>query len=176
MTAVEHEARLHPALLAFLEEHAIRHEVLGGLLIVHPLATFAEADLAVTVLAQLRLASPPELAVLGSNFGYFYDPPSWVCPDITVARRADCVREGTYAPPLIVVEALSPSNGRRDLLGKRTLYAAAGVPQYWIIDPDEPRLTVLTLTDGTYVQTATVAGREELYVTEPYEVTIRLQR
>ncbi len=56
------------------------------------------------------------------------------------------------------------------------MYAEAGVPQYWILDPDEPRLTVLTLTDGAYVETATIAGREELRVTEPYEVTIRLQR
>lgn len=176
MTAVEHELRLHPALLAFLEEHDIKHEVLDGSLVVNPPPAFVHEDKTAAVMAQLWNAAPAELAVLGSNFGYFYDPPSWVCPDITVARRADCVREGTYVPPLVVVEALSPSNSRRDLLGKRTLYAEAGVLQYWIIDPDEPRLTVLTLTEGTYVETATVAGREELHVTEPYEVTIRLQR
>lgn len=176
MTAVDHEVRLHPGLLAFLEEQDIKHEILDGSIVVSPPPTFFHEDKTAGVLAQLWSAAPPEIAVLGSNFGFFYAPGSWVCPDITVARRADCVREGTYVPPLVVVEALSPSNSRRDLLGKRLLYAEAGVPQYWILDPDEPRLTVLRLVDGAYVQTAAIAGREELHVTEPYEVTIRLQR
>ncbi len=167
MTAVDHELRLHRGLLAFLEEHDIKHEVLDGSLVVNPPPTFFHEDCVAEVLALLRTAAPAELAVLGSNFGFFYDPPSWVCPDITVARRADCVREGTYVPPLVVVEALSPSISRRDLLGKKLLYTEAGVSQYWIIDPDEPRLTVLTLTDGAYVETATIAGTEELTITEP---------
>ena len=175
MTAVDHEVRLHPALLAFLEEHDIKHEILDGSLVVNPPPTFFHEDCGAEVLARLRLAAPAELAVLGSNFGFFYTPGSWVCPDITVARRADCVREGTHVAPLLVVEVRSPSTARRDVMGRKTLYAEAGVPHYWLLDPDEPSLSVLTLTDGMFVETARITGSEELHGTEPYEVTIRLQ-
>lgn len=176
MTVVKHEVRVYPELLAFLEDRGIPHEVLDGAVVVNPPTTFFHEDIGQAISAQLWHAAPPELAVLGETFGFWYDPPSYVMPDITVARRADCVREGTYVAPVLVVELMSPSTSRRDLLGKKSIYAEAGVPQYWVVDPDEPRLTVLTLTDGAYVETATIAGREELRVTEPYEVTICLQR
>ncbi len=176
MTATRDEARVCPALLAFLDEHGIRHEVLDGAVVVNPPTTFFHEDIAMAIQAQLWAAAPAELAVLGETFGFFYDPPSYVMADITVARRADCVREGTYVAPLLVVELLSPSTSRRDLLGKKSLYAEAGVPQYWIADPDEPALSVLSLTDGAYVETARIRGREELTITEPFPATVRLQR
>lgn len=60
-------------------------------------------------------------------------------PGITVARRADCAREGSDVAPLLVVEALSPSTSRRDLRAKKSLCAEAGRPQYRIIDPESRR-------------------------------------
>ena len=176
MTATTSEVRVFPELMAFLEEHGIPHEVLDGAVVVNPPTTFFHEDIGAELMARLRVAAPPELAVLGETFGFWYDPPSYVMADVTVARRADCVREGTYIAPLLVVELLSPSTSRRDLLGKKSLYAEAGVPQYWIVDPDEPALSVLTLVDGSYVETARIRGREALTITEPFPVTIRLKR
>ena len=42
--------------------------------------------------------------------------------------------------------------------------------------PVEPSLSVLTLTDGRYVETARVTGDEPLTVEQPFRVTLRLQR
>ena len=53
------------------------------------------------------------------------------------------------------------------------LYATLGVPSYWIIDLDEPAVTVLTLVDGSYVERQTVAGDNSLTVAEPFPVTFR---
>lgn len=36
----------------------------------------------------------------------------------------------------------------RDLVEKRRDYAAAGIPEYWIVDPQEGSITVLTLPPG----------------------------
>ncbi len=36
----------------------------------------------------------------------------------------------------------------RDLVEKREEYARAGIPEYWIVDPEQGQITVLAL-DGT---------------------------
>ncbi len=176
MTATPHEVQVHPGLLDFLEEHGIPYEVLDGCIVVSPPCTFRHEDVGGELFARLRVAAPDDLAVLGSNFGFWYDDPSYVMPDITVARREDCEDRGTTVAPLLVVEVLSRTTRRRDLLGKWSIYAEAGVPSYWLVDPVEPSLTVLTLTDGLYVETARVTGSDPLTVEQPFEVTVRLQR
>ena len=41
-------------------------------------------------------------------------------------------------------------NRKRDLETKRQEYAEAGISEYWIVDPQEQRITVLTLDGQTY--------------------------
>jgi Uma2 family endonuclease len=41
-------------------------------------------------------------------------------------------------------------NRRRDLVTKRQEYAAARVAEYWIIDPEQQRISALTLDGETY--------------------------
>lgn len=52
----------------------------------------------------------------------------------------------------LVMEVVSPDpkDRRRDLVVKRREYARAGIPEYWIIDPEERCILVLTLQDKTY--------------------------
>ncbi len=52
----------------------------------------------------------------------------------------------------LVVEVVSPDNPGRDLVDKRVDYAEAGIPEYWIADPRDETITVLTLTGGTYAE------------------------
>jgi len=176
MTVTTHDLRVHPDLLAFLDEREIRYELIDGCVVVSPPAGFPHEDLQVAIAAQLWHAAPKELAVVGSNLGFWYADPSFVLPDVVVARRADAEERGVFVAPLLVVEVLSPSTRRRDLLVKRSIYAEAGVPSYWLVDPVEPALTVLSLRDGEYLQTARTAGAQELPVDEPFPVTIRLSR
>jgi Uma2 family endonuclease len=55
-------------------------------------------------------------------------------------------------PPLLVVELVSPGkeNEQRDYRYKRSEYAARGIAEYWIIDPAQARITILTLEAGFY--------------------------
>jgi Uma2 family endonuclease len=52
----------------------------------------------------------------------------------------------------LAVEVVSPdSDGRkRDLETKRQEYAAAGIPEYWIVDPEQQHILVLTLQGEGY--------------------------
>jgi Uma2 family endonuclease len=57
--------------------------------------------------------------------------------------------------PMIVVEITSPGepgtpNYDRDYGHKRDEYAARGIPEYWIIDPDRQWVKVGTWVSGTY--------------------------
>ena len=45
--------------------------------------------------------------------------------------------------PSLVIEVLSGATRRRDLGDKRKLYMDAGVPEYWIVDPEAKRVLVV---------------------------------
>ncbi|MBE8969494.1 Uma2 family endonuclease [Nostocales cyanobacterium LEGE 12452] len=55
-------------------------------------------------------------------------------------------------PPALVVEVVSPGkvNEDRDYRYKRSEYAARGIAEYWIVDPQISAVTVLILVDGFY--------------------------
>jgi Uma2 family endonuclease len=83
-------------------------------------------------------------------------------PDLTVLEAAHVplidrneriTRE--MPPPRLLVEVVSPGdekseNYQRDYQDKPQQYAAIGVPEYWIIDPDRAVVLVGTLADGEY--------------------------
>jgi Uma2 family endonuclease len=53
-------------------------------------------------------------------------------------------------PPLLVVEVVSPHQENRDYRYKRSEYAARWIPEYWIVDPIQQRVTVLEWIEGLY--------------------------
>ena len=54
------------------------------------------------------------------------------------------------SPPLLVVEVVSPESIKRDYRYKRSEYAALEIPEYWIVDPIESKVTILLLEEGLY--------------------------
>ena len=63
--------------------------------------------------------------------------------------------------PNIVVEALSQDRAK-DLTRNRQWYAAAGIPEYWILDPAHDTLTILRLTAGRYTESAVLTAADTL--------------
>ena len=71
-----------------------------------------------------------------------------------------------------MVEVLS-SNRHADLVRKRRLYEAAGVPEYWLLDGDADTLTQLELDDdGAYQERAVLTAADTL--TTPLFPTLSL--
>ena len=56
-------------------------------------------------------------------------------------RRSDSFWEGAD----LVMEVVSPDDPQRDTVTKRREYAQAGIPEYWIVDPADASISVLTL-------------------------------
>jgi Uma2 family endonuclease len=75
-------------------------------------------------------------------------------PDVVFMRKqhADRIRDEYWDPADLVLEVVSEDeeDRRRDLQTKRREYARAGIPEYWIADPREGRITVLRLTGKRY--------------------------
>ena len=66
---------------------------------------------------------------------------------------------GVEGPPDLVVEILSPSSRANDLVRKFQIYAEAGVPEYWAVDPDLKILRIFVLQNGRYEEQAQIGGR-----------------
>jgi Uma2 family endonuclease len=66
--------------------------------------------------------------------------------------------------PDLVVEVVSPDDPDRDYVTKKKEYAEAGIPEYWIVDPDVHLVEVYTLPPNTteYQLPATYRDRDVL--------------
>ena len=53
-------------------------------------------------------------------------------------------------PPLLVVEVVSPSTVTVDYRAKHSEYAVLDIPEYWIVDPIDRKVTICVLKDGAY--------------------------
>jgi Uma2 family endonuclease len=75
-------------------------------------------------------------------------------PDVVfmLAAHKARMREKYWEGADLVMEVVSddPESRERDLVTKRTEYAAAGISEYWIIDPQERRVTALALQGKRY--------------------------
>ena len=84
-------------------------------------------------------------------------------PDLLMLRdQSDPRRQNRYwLGADLVVEVVSPDDPGRDLVAKRTDYAEGGIPEYWIVDPRDETITVLTLEGKAYVEHG-VFARDEM--------------
>ena len=89
-----------------------------------------------------------------------------VVPDLAGWRRErlPVMPETSYVetPPDWVCEILSDATERYDRNAKRDIYARAGVPYLWLLDPRSKLLEVFQLTVGHRLLAATFVGQDEI--------------
>lgn len=132
----------------------VRAELIDGELYVTP---SPETDHQRTVASLFRrLADHVERGGLGEVFVAPLDvhlpTGDVVQPDVlfvSTARRA-IIGRWIHGAPDLVVEVVSSAHAERDRAVKRRAYAGGGVPEYWIVDPEERSVEVLRLRDGRY--------------------------
>ena len=75
-------------------------------------------------------------------------------PDLLLVLTADDPRRGNsyWEGADLVVEIVSPDDPSRDYVQKREDYARAGISEYWIVDPETEKMTVLQLAGTTYAE------------------------
>lgn len=71
------------------------------------------------------------------------DEKTMVQPDVAIlCRREKAKAWGIYGAPDFALEVISPSTRRKDYTKKLSKYMAAGVREYWILDPYQQKLLV----------------------------------
>ena len=103
------------------------------------LHTYLKPRGGVVMVAPLRLRIRP---------GKFREPDLLLLRDRTDRRYQDRFWLGAD----MVVEVVSAADPRRDLVEKRADYAEAGIPEYWIADPRDETIRVLSLRGAAYVE------------------------
>jgi len=75
-------------------------------------------------------------------------------PDLLLVSDAHDPRnqEAFWLGADLVVEVVSPDDPERDTRLKRSDYAEAGIPEYWIVNPLDQTITVLALDGAAYTE------------------------
>ena len=147
-----------------LPDDGKRYEIIEGDLYEMPAPSWAHS----TVIANLITMLIPLVASLGgiwrtAPLDVFFQGANPVQPDIVVilpGGGAHAVARGVEGAPDLVIEVLSPSNRGRDALTKRSLYARAGVREYWLVDPEARTIEILALDRDALHLVAEAAGDE----------------
>ena len=89
-------------------------------------------------------------------------------PDLGVALRDDPRDDRKRLRPSVVAEVVSPSSKSRDYQDNRQDYLVYGVHEYWIVDPIQRQVTVLTRqgvgADASWLETV---GRDAEVIESP---------
>ncbi len=77
------------------------------------------------------------------------DDKTMVQPDVAIVCDPSIEKKRViYGAPDLVIEVLSPSTAKKDMILKFRKYMKAGVKEYWVIDPEERIVTVYRFQDG----------------------------
>ncbi len=103
--------------------------------------------------ASFRNSCHTEGLILVAPMDVYFDTANVVQPDIIFIRNENLhiIKDGfVKGVPDLLVEILSPSNGKHDLFRKKALYERFGVLEYWIVDPVYCTLSQYIFEDGFY--------------------------
>lgn len=121
----------------------IQHQSIAAALL-HQLMSFLDGK-PCQVFAEIEVLLPDYMQQKADDVQNVY------VPDIVVVCEPEKLTEQyCIGAPTLVVEILSPSTAKADRLVKLNKYQQAGVPEYWIVSPQERNVTVFTLESGIY--------------------------
>ncbi|MDF5732350.1 MAG: Uma2 family endonuclease [Rhizonema sp. PD38] len=138
-----------------------QYELVAGELVAMPPESPKNVQIAIFLLSQFlkfvplnRLTNKAEIVVSGWR-ATTRIPDMVVLTDELAATLQGATRSTItldMPPPALVVEVVSPGkvNEDRDYRYKRSEYAARGISEYWIVSPQNNKVSVLTLIEGLY--------------------------
>lgn len=147
--------------LAYNDGIDTRYELVDGELVEMPPETQGNLDIGKYLLFELAKHLPLVLIAMGTEIEVTGRRARCRVPDLLVhteESRAALAREKRATltrdmpPPALVIEVVSPGqeNRDRDYRYKRTEYAARGIAEYWIVDPEMQQVTLCLWVNGQY--------------------------
>jgi Uma2 family endonuclease len=135
-----------------------RYELIGGAIVMTPAPEPVHQRAGQSLFRLIDDACPPGHEVFLSPIDFDLPGGQRVQPDLVVVPHASVGEKRLSGPALLVVEIVSPGSVVNDRVTKREVYAEAGVPAYWIVDPRRGHLLALRLVGPGYEPYAEGAG------------------
>lgn len=141
-----------------------RYELVDGELVLMPPASFLHSDI-IDFIADcfkaIASAYQLDIKIKSGDVGVKTGIKSSRIPDVAVVdgevwrsypRESSAVIQ---VPLMLAVEFVSPGSEQieRDYTDKASEYQETGIPEYWIVDSIEQKITVLVLDEGSYTKT-----------------------
>ncbi|HSR68023.1 MAG TPA: Uma2 family endonuclease [Acidobacteriota bacterium] len=151
-----------------LPDDGKRYEIIEGDLYVTPSPTTRHQRISKRILFLLmqELEEHGEGEVFNAPCDVLLDEHNVIQPDLIFVRQdneAIVKEKNIQGTPDLLVEIVSPSTRRTDVMIKSRLYARFQVPHYWIVDPDLDRIEAFDLSEeGEYQLVKTFSSPEVL--------------
>jgi Uma2 family endonuclease len=152
---------------AALPDDGKRYEIATGHLITKPMPEIIHQRVSMKVLVclyqQIDVQNRGE--VLAGPIDVSLAEKDLFQPDLLVIlnEHLDRVHEKRIiGAPDLVVEVTSPLTWLHDRVNKYNAYAAAGVPEYWFVDPAKKTIEVFVLKDSEYTSLGILHGEQIL--------------
>ncbi len=144
--------------LEVLPDDGNRYELIGGSIVMTPAPEPVHQRVSRRLLRLLEERCPAGHEVFPAPIDYDLPGEQRVEPDLIVVPHASVGEKRLGGAALLVVEIVSPGSVVNDKVTKRAVYAEAGVPAYWILDPSRGHLLALRLEPGGYEPYADTTG------------------
>jgi Uma2 family endonuclease len=152
---------------AALTEDGECYEIVQGVLVMSPAPENIHQNAIGEIFAYLR--EQIKLKHLGrvivAPFDVVLSSRDVVQPDVLVVLNEHLDRlqaKHLEGAPDLVVEVYSPSSRLYDRVVKHTLYEQAGVPEYWLVDPEKECIELFVLEYGKYRSLGIFSGDQVL--------------
>ncbi|MTD55797.1 Uma2 family endonuclease [Amycolatopsis sp. RM579] len=158
--------------LESIADDSHRYELVDGVLLMSPSPRPLHQRVVARMLAAVTRHCPKDCEALPAPVDVVLADDTVLIPDVVVGRRADYTERALVGVPVLSVEVISPSSRLIDTELKRARLAAAGCPNYWLVDPYVPDVLCLGLHDGVYETVAKAEHDQTITISVPFPVTI----
>ena len=159
------------------------YELENGILREMPPESWQNLQIALYLILEIAKSIPrtqivkgAEIIILGSRVNARIPDLMVLSPEgaAEIARFKRSTITPDMPPPILVVEVVSPgkANRDRDYRYKRSEYAARGIDNYWIIDPQEGKFVCLQLKDGLYEEKIYDASQAGITLKMPFALKV----
>jgi Uma2 family endonuclease len=97
-------------------------------------------------------------------------------PDVLFMRaeHTDRITEAYWGVPDLVMEVVSPGTRQVDSVIKLREYAEAGIPEYWLVDPEAETISLYVLAASTYERKSEARPRDTVrsVAVAGFEITV----
>jgi Uma2 family endonuclease len=129
-----------------------RYEVIDGEVLVTPApSTGHQHILANLVIALRQYVDRERIGIVLPDVDVLFVSGQFLRPDVVVVPtsfRAGVTNRGVEMPPALVIEIQSPTSSSIDRVKKPRRYGDFGIPEYWVVDPEERAVLIWRFARG----------------------------